>query len=90
MNYLHEEFDLAADDVIEVEIANPAHVRLMNDANFELYKGGKPYEYRGGHMTKSPVRFSLPAGGHWHVVIDLGGFGGRVSARVNIISRVHA
>jgi hypothetical protein len=90
MNFLHEELELTADDVVEVELDHPANVCLLDDANFEKYQRRAEHKYQGGHATKSPVRLTPPTGGRWHVVIDLGGHGGKVAARVNVISRVNA
>lgn len=84
MNFLHSEFNLAPDDVIEVTLDKQANVRLMDDTNFERYKRGEKHTYHGGLGTVSPVRLSPPHPGHWNVVIDLGGYAGTVrsSARV--------
>ena len=84
MNFLHYEFDLSANDVVEVTLDKQANVRLLDNTNFSLYKKGKRHRYHGGLAKTSPVRMSAPYAGHWHVVIDLGGYAGtvRASARV--------
>lgn len=85
MNYLHYPLDLDADDVVEVTLDKQANVRLMNPANFELYKSGKSHTYQGGLAVRSPVRLRAPHAGDWHVVIDLGGYAGTVRASVGVI-----
>jgi hypothetical protein len=84
MNYLHYEFDAGPDDILEVTLEGKANVRLLDDANYEKYQAGQQHTYtQGGYATFSPVHLKPPHQGHWHVVIDLGGYPGRVGARVD-------
>lgn len=85
MNYLHYEFSLNSNDVVEVTLDKQANVRLLDDSNYQKYRSGQQHKYYGGSATKSPVHLKPPHGGHWHVVIDLGGYAGVVNASVNII-----
>ncbi len=85
MNFLHYEFDLAANDVVEVTLDKQANVRLLDDANFAAYSSGRQYHYHGGLAKLSPVRLVAPHAGHWHVVIDLGGFAGAVRASAQVL-----
>ncbi|MCK9400656.1 MAG: DUF1883 domain-containing protein [Bacteroidales bacterium] len=85
MNYLHYEFSLTSNDVVEVTLDKQANVRLLDSSNFQKYRSGQKYTFYGGGVTKSPVHIRPPHGGHWHVVIDLGGYAGTVNASVNII-----
>lgn len=78
MNYLHYEFDLSADDAVEVILEGHANVRLLDDVNYELYRDGKKHHYLGGYAKESPIQLSAPRAGHWHVVIDLGGYPGTI------------
>jgi hypothetical protein len=87
MNYLHYEFDLSPDDVVEVTLDKQANVRLLDTANFSLYRSGKQHHYYGGLAKESPVKLSPPHAGHWHVVIDLGGFAGTVRAGARVYQR---
>ena len=84
MNYLHSDFDLGADDVVIVDLDSQANVMLMDWSNFEDYKKGRSYRYYGGHAEKTPVRLSPPHSGHWHLVVDLGGYAGTVRAGVRV------
>jgi hypothetical protein len=86
MGYLHYDFDTSAGDVIEVTLDRAANVQLLDPENYENYKNGRGYRYHGGYATRSPVRFSVPRAGTWHVVIDLGGGAGRVRAAARLIS----
>ena len=63
-----------------VKLDKQANVRLLDDLNFNSYKAGRQHTYYGGLAEKSPVRLSPPYAGHWHLVIDLGGYAGSVSA----------
>ncbi len=85
MNFLHSDFTLGPDDAVEVTLDKQANVRLMDDVNFDRYKCGEKHTYHGGLATKSPLRLTPPQQGHWHVVIDLGGYGGTVRSSVRVL-----
>lgn len=82
MKFLHYQVDAGPEDVIQVTLDRQANVRLLDSPNFSAYRSGRRHRYHGGHATASPVRLSPPCRGHWHVVIDLGGYGG--TARTNV------
>lgn len=84
MNFLHYEFDLQSDDVVEVTLDKQANVRLLDTLNYHAYKRGIQHKYYGGLAKTSPIILNPPHAGHWHVVIDLGGFSGTVKASVVI------
>lgn len=85
MNYLHNDFHLGVDDVVEVTLDRQANVRLLDDPNYERYLRGEQHTYTGGLAKVSPVHLAPPQPGHWHVVIDLGGYSGSVRASVTVI-----
>lgn len=85
MNFLHYELELSGDDVVEVTLDKQANVRLLDDANFSLYRSGKQHRYYGGLAKTSPVLIPAPHAGHWHVVIDLGGYAGTVHASTRVL-----
>ena len=89
MNYLHYEFDVEPNDVVEVELDRQANVRLLDEANFSLYRNGKQHRYYGGLAKSSPLLLSPPRPGHWHVVVDLGGYAGRVRASASTVKGAH-
>ena len=86
MNYLHYDFHLQSGDAVEVTLDKQANVRLLDDSNYSLYERGQQHQYYGGLATKSPVRLSPPHAGHWHLVVDLGGYAGTVTASVRTIT----
>ncbi len=90
MNYLHHEFEVGPDDVVEVTLDGQANVLLMDSANFDRYRRGEPYRYHGGLAEQSPARLVPPHRGRWHVVVDLGGFAGHVRAGVRMLQGVHS
>lgn len=90
MDYLHYQFNLQAGDVIEVILEGRANVRLLDDVNFALYQSRKSHHYRGGFAKESPVLLDVPHAGHWHVVVDLGGFAGTVRATARVLREVPA
>lgn len=85
MNYLHQEFDAGPDDLVEVTLDGQANVLLLDPENYEHYRRGEHYRYYGGLARTSPVRLVPPRQGHWHVVVDLGGFAGTIRAGVHLL-----
>ena len=85
MEFLHREFDLEPEDVVEISLNSPANVMLLDPLNFSNYEQGTSYRYHGGHAEKTPVRLSPPRDGRWHLVVNLGGYAGIVRAGVRVI-----
>ena len=85
MNYLHYEFDLGTGDVVEVTLDKQANVRLLDSTNFSLYREGAQHRYYGGLAKESPIPISAPHPGHWHLVVDLGGYAGTVRASARVL-----
>ncbi len=85
MQYLHSEFTIGNDSVVQVTLDKQANVRLLDDPNFARYRSGGRYTFIGGRAIKSPVRLSPPHFGRWHVVVDLGGYGGSVRASIVLL-----
>lgn len=84
MNFLHSEFDLDSGDVVVVDLDGQANVFLLDSSNFDAYRNGRSYRYYGGLAEKTPVRLMAPSRGHWHLVVDLGGYAGTVKAGVRV------
>lgn len=84
MKFLHWEVDAVNGTVVRVELDSQANVMLMDSINFSSYRSGRQFRYFGGHAKRSPVLLSAPHAGHWHVVVDLGGYGGHVNASVSV------
>jgi len=85
MNFLHYDLNLSTNDIVEVTLDKQANVRLLDDSNFSKYKSGSQHTYYGGLSKTSPVRISAPHSGHWHLVVDLGGYPGTVRASVRTL-----
>jgi len=85
MNFLHYEFDLSANDVVEVTLNKQASVRLLDNSNFNAHRDGRQRHYNGGLAKSSPIRLAAPHSGHWHVVVDLGGYAGTVGASARVL-----
>jgi hypothetical protein len=72
-------------EIVQVTLSgNAANVQLIDSSNFQSYRSGHRYQYFGGHATRSPVRIPIPHSGHWHVVIDLGGYSGTIRSSVSV------
>ncbi|MEO1585006.1 MAG: DUF1883 domain-containing protein [Planctomycetota bacterium] len=87
MQFLHKDLGYRQrGEIVEVTLrGNAANVLLLDSSNFSSYKAGRRCSYRGGHVTRSPYRVSIPHAGHWHVAIDLGGYRGSVNAGVRVL-----
>jgi hypothetical protein len=88
MNFLHQEFDLDAGDIVEVMLDNPANVQLLDPENYDAYRNGRTFDYYGGYVKVSPFQIRAPRAGRWHLVVDLGGDVGRVRASARLLSGV--
>lgn len=72
--------------VIRVTLSGAAaNVFLVDSSNFSNYKNGRRYRYYGGQARRSPVHLTIPSSGHWYLVVDLGGFPGRVNYGVEVL-----
>lgn len=69
---------------VVVNLNNQANVQLMTRTEYNNYKSGRRYRFHGGRVTRSPFRIAVPSNGHWMVAIDLGGYAGRISAKVAV------
>ncbi|MEK6300927.1 MAG: DUF1883 domain-containing protein [Acidobacteriota bacterium] len=85
MNFLHYEVEAGPGNTVRVILDKQANVRLLDSLNFQKYRSGQEHKYYGGLAQVSPVSLKPPYRGHWHVVIDLGGGGGSVSASVQVL-----
>jgi len=63
---------------------NAANVFLVDPSNLAAFKASRNYKHFGGHATKSPVQLVTPSAGHWHVVVNLGGYAGNVRTSVEV------
>ena len=87
MQFIHHDLgNLRGGEIVVVTLkGNAANVRLLDSTNFNNYRSGRRHRYHGGQTMKSPVRLQVPRAGHWHVVVDMGGYGGRVQAGVRVL-----
>jgi hypothetical protein len=57
-------------EVVEVKLRGvESDVLLMDTANFDAFRGGRSFEYVGGHYDRSPVRLQIPRPGTWVAVV---------------------
>ena len=90
MDFLHTDFQGGPSDTAVVTLDSQANVMLLDNCNFQAYRRGAAFRYAGGLFKQSPVRLSPPHEGHWHVVVDLGGYVGNVRAGVQILRSASA
>lgn len=89
MKYLHQEIYAGPDDLVEVSLDGQANVMLLDSLNYDHYRRNERFRYHGGLAKVTPVRLVPPRRGTWHVVVDLGGFTGRVKAGVWLLKDVN-
>lgn len=73
----YKHYDLGkqpARTTVEVKLSCVNNVYLMDHENFARYAEAKSYKAMGGRTERSPARFTIPATGQWHVVVDKAGF----------------
>jgi hypothetical protein len=85
VNFLHSEVTIDEGEAVLVQLSGTeANVLVMSDSDFRNYRSGGRYNYFGGHFKRSPA-VVRPPGGRWNVVVDLGGYAGKVEASVRVI-----
>lgn len=72
--------------VIEITLSAIANVRLMTQANFDLFRAAHHHKFLGGVAKKSPIRLQIPENGHWHVVVDMEGHPGKAESAIKLVS----
>jgi len=78
--------NLKGGEIVEVTLSgNACNVRLMDSSNFSSYKRGGRHRAYGGYAKQSRVRLQVPRGGHWYVVLDLGGYRGTIRSSVQVL-----
>src|SRR5687768_13690054 len=87
MNY--QSYDLGyrkRGEIAQITIqGNAANVKLMDSSNFQSYKSGRQHRFYGGQAKRSPVNLPIPHSGHWHVVLDFGGYPGKARTGVRVL-----
>ncbi|GAA2651410.1 hypothetical protein GCM10010400_03470 [Streptomyces aculeolatus] len=85
MQYLYKDLgSLKRGSTVVVTLRKQANVQVMTRSEYGKYKSGKRYRYLGGRVTRSPFKVTIPSSGHWVVAFDLGGYGGRIDASVQV------
>lgn len=85
MRFLQWELDAHDGDIVNVQLDHAANVRLLDPSNFHNYRQGRQHRYIGGFYKHTPVNLRVPHAGRWYVVVDLGGYQGRVNASVRVL-----
>ncbi len=71
--------------IVEVTLGYAANVRIMDSSNYSNFKNGRRHQFIGGYVKKSPYKVTLPNSAHWYVVVDLGGYAGKVKSAVCVL-----
>lgn len=85
MSFLHKRMHLNAGQTVEVSLDKQANVLLMDDLQFQNYRSGSSFNYRGGQAKRSPIRIGVPHTGYWNLTIDLGGASGTIRHSIRIL-----
>ena len=87
----HDLGDCGEGDTAVVRLqGSAANVILLDAGNFARYRAGETFLYEGGFYSRSPVELEIPADGHWYVVVDTGGYKGRVRSSADVRERASA
>lgn len=86
MAHLHKTLNLDTSDVVQVEVSSPAHIYLMDEPNYNLYRDDDEFEYYGDTVKRSPYQIRPPHAGIWHLVIEQADPSAPLSASVQIMS----
>ena len=78
---------LRAGSVIEVTLNAVNNVKLMTPANLQRFTELLDYKFMGGTAKRSPIRFSIPESGHWHLVVDAEGHANLAESSVTMINQ---
>jgi hypothetical protein len=84
MKFLHFEVTAGPANTIAVSITRQCNVMLLDGPNFQRYRRGQGYRYLGGNYRQSPVILRPSTHGHYHLVVDSGGYPGRITAEVQV------
>ncbi len=74
--------------IVEVTLGYAANVRIMDSSNYSSFKSGRNHRYIGGYVKRSPYKATIPNNGHWYVVVDLGGYAGKMRSAVRVLPGV--
>lgn len=87
MEHLYKDLGyLEAVRIVEVTLnGTEANVLLMDNLEYSNYKADRRANGYGGHTKTSPVRLKVPSSGNWCIVVDLGGYAGRIGASVRVL-----
>jgi hypothetical protein len=55
-----------------------ANVMLLDAPNLARYRSGEGFKSTGQFVRRSPVELTVPRDGEWYLVLDHGGYAGRV------------
>ncbi len=86
MNHLHKYLSLTEADMLKIHLTNPAHVMLLDDKNYALYKDEQEYDFYGKLVKRSPFAIRVPHAGSWNLVIEQADSKQDLSVNVQIIS----
>lgn len=88
MRYAYKDLgERSAGTTITLELeGSAANILLLDPFHYSLYRRGRAFRYHGGLFHSSPATLTIPRDGRWYLVVDLGGHGGRVRARIQKIS----
>lgn len=77
---------LRAGAIIEVSLSAVNNIKLMTPQNYQRFTELLDYKFLGGVAKKSPVRFTIPESGHWHLVVDSDGHSALAESSVKMIA----
>lgn len=77
--------NVSSGTIVEVSLGYAANVRIMDSSNYSNFKAGKRHRFIGGYVTQSPYKATITQSGRWYVIVDLGGYAGKVKSSVQVL-----
>ena len=87
MSFIHKNLDhVNKGSLIKVSLSNQANVLLLDNSNYQKYRRGEKHRYYGGWFKTTPACITIPASGHWHLVLNLGGRRGTIRYSISVVA----
>lgn len=56
---------------LSVTCSHQTNILVMDDENYALFNKNEAHDWIGGFSSIFPVRITIPASGHWNVVLSI-------------------
>jgi len=85
MRFIHQRRYLEKDEVVQLDCDTQCNFMLLSDADYDAYQQLRRFSYTGGTFKQFPARITVPASGHWNIIIDLAGAKGEIQYNISVV-----